>query len=446
MAAVVCCGLLVSGDSVTEWWRSEIGRVFEEIDAVGEKAALLRPGERSDVDVLFFGAPDVIESVLERLGWVPRARGKVHRWYLLYNENEGQWLHLDGHFALKFGTVFLEGEALDEFQNRIWWDESGWPRLELIHEDFLHFLHLCGHKGRIPADRRQLMRRLERYSKVDFAAHKFLFEVFPFDVDTFYEWCQLICGCCDEGRRRSEIANVRHRLGIEAQKSIGWTRGVGRRLKKYQERDFHVAVLGPDGTGKTTLTNALSAIPHPPIRRQYMGPSNEREMRRPLAAILKLCHEQRKEYGVGNGRGWLARVGWNITNYIDLWERRGRQLPSHLRGIFTVYDRYTCDVFVRHPSRWRFWVYVRAFPSPDFVVLCSGDPVAIHERKPELEVEEIEAALRLYRRLIEFWNVPFVEVNTTSGGPEDSLAQIVEAFSNNHWFRNKVRKSDGADR
>ena len=136
------------------------------------------------------------------------------------------------------------------------------------------------------------------------------------------------------GRRRRR--GRRRRLGRAcsrlARPSPGARRGGCRLASPRSPRDLRrgraawgisVAVLGPDGAGKTTLVEGLAASLPLPTRIQYMGLTGGRTCRRPTALRVP-------------GLVFAARLA-------ILWSRWLRGAFYRARGRIVLFDRYTLD-------------------------------------------------------------------------------------------------------
>ncbi len=74
-------------------------------------------------------------------------------------------------------------------------------------------------------------------------------------------------------------------------------------------------------------------------------------------------------------------------------------------------------------------VLSRFLPAPDLFVLLYGDPQAIHDRKPELPVEEIEAQLTSWRRELTHVKGPVLALDTVETAPADCAQRILDALA-----------------
>jgi thymidylate kinase len=143
-------------------------------------------------------------------------------------------------------------------------------------------------------------------------------------------------------------------------------RKLGRLLPKLRGRLPRVAVLAPDGAGKTTLIGALSSAFILPVQSIYMG-----------------------LYGA-NERARAVLPGFGLALSMSRqWFRYARALYHGLRGRLVLFDRYTYDALVgtrpheRVHQRLRRWLLAHACPAPDLVVILDAPGAVLAARKPE---------------------------------------------------------------
>ncbi len=151
-------------------------------------------------------------------------------------------------------------------------------------------------------------------------------------------------------------------------------RAVGHRLLRKLDRILprlrgrlpRVAVLAPDGAGKTTLVGALVKDFFLPVRPIYMG-----------------------LYGA-SGRRQTGVPGAGLAlSLARQWWRYSQAFYHGLRGRLVVFDRYTYDALVGARQReglhqrLRRWLLAHACPAPDLVVILDAPGSVLAARKPE---------------------------------------------------------------
>ena len=188
---------------------------------------------------------------------------------------------------------------------------------------------------------------------------------------------------------------ARHRFRVNLVVREGWR--IARRIVR--PPGLHLAVLGPDGAGKSTLIEDLRAILGPcfgdwkviKFRPDVLGriePGIEpdphgREPRSRVVSWAKVVYYF--------GDSWL---GWFFV-----------VLPGLARNACITFDRDFEDLLVDErrylvrDSATLARILRACLPHADATFILEADPRVIHARKPELSVPELESQRGAYRRL-----------------------------------------------
>lgn len=142
-----------------------------------------------------------------------------------------------------------------------------------------------------------------------------------------------------------------------------------------------VAVLGPDGSGKSTLTATLAESFVLPVRLFYAGlyPADRRRFRQP---------------GIGT-----------VALLLRLWRLAIESSRERSRGRLVLFDRYAYDARLPMPSdvgrrtRLRRAFLARALPTPDLVIVLDAPVDVLLGRRQEHQAEVIAAQRRRYAEL-----------------------------------------------
>jgi thymidylate kinase len=187
------------------------------------------------------------------------------------------------------------------------------------------------------------------------------------------------------------------------------TRLLGRLRQFPRTRGVSVALLGPDGAGKSTLAEGLHSSFVLPTRGIYMGLTG---------GWLRHADRLRVPGVVG-----LLRLG-------IIWGRYLRAQYHVARGRLVVFDRYIFDADVPPPfplsaaGRLARWVEGRACPAPDIAVVLDAPGWVMHERKREYDAATLEhwraRFLTLRRR------VRGLEIVDATAGAEVVRAEVLE--------------------
>lgn len=187
------------------------------------------------------------------------------------------------------------------------------------------------------------------------------------------------------------------------------SRWLGRFHRIWRPPGFSIAVLGTDGSGKSTIIEGI----RPPLERALHTRMLYEHLRpNLLPSLARLFGRLEPEGPVTDPHGSrpsglvgsLFRITYYSLDYIfGYWLKVFPMLVR--RPTIWVFDRYFYDYYV-DPLRGRAalppWV-VRAFslavPTPDMILCLGANAQVIHARKPELGVEEIERQVAELRRL-----------------------------------------------
>lgn len=174
-------------------------------------------------------------------------------------------------------------------------------------------------------------------------------------------------------------------------------------------RGLSVAVIGPDGAGKSTLVKALSRSLPLPVRVQYMGLTGGQL---PKADALRIP-----------GLIFAARVA-------ILWLRYARGAYHRARGGIVLFERYTLDgavpsgVHLSRAGRLSRSLQRRVCPLPDLVLLLDASGETMHTRSGEYVPTVLETWRAAYDRLRA--SVPQLEI-LDAERPADVVRRDAEA-------------------
>ena len=257
-------------------------------------------------------------------------------------------------------------------------------------------------------------------------------------------------------RRRARRVLLRrpgNRLGA-------WRHAHGDRLR-WRRRSVVLALLGPDGSGKTTFADALEAELHgSPLGagRVYMGCWGHdllpmRQARRlvppqvsytyllaaacgmPLVLTPQerdvLAREGRRRLAFAALRHALKGLLFHAALGVELFYRYWRHVALSRRSI-VIADRWVQDLEFRHGRNrfvhggWARGLLFRLFPTPDGILYLHAPYDLVARRKPQLDRQQFEAMDRTFRALLGRHRP--LEIRT-----EAPPAELARAFLARHW-------------
>jgi thymidylate kinase len=186
------------------------------------------------------------------------------------------------------------------------------------------------------------------------------------------------------------------------------------RVRPAEGRGLTVALLGPDGVGKSTLLAGLAADYPSPVRQIYMG----------------------MWQGVDRpGYTRLHAVGAILLRPLWVWWRVARGAVHVRRGRIVVFDRYTYDALLPVTGSWRalkrpyFWVLAHLAPRPDLVLILDLPGEVAFARKGESTPEALEAVRQGFLALVPRLRA---EVVDASAPAEEVRADVVARIRRRH--------------
>jgi len=355
---------------------------FSMLESDGIRWSLLRPASsvaspEGDVDVLV--EPESIdhaEDALRATGFVlmPLPRPDVHG--CLYDAELGRfvWVHVQGALNLA-GAELPAAQILAQVHQD--------DRLRLPSDDWLLWILLLRalvDKGELAPRHRDIVTELARGwgggppELVGLAQRRGVETGRAVSAASRGDWSELMrCSVHRGDPPPTGFRRWRQRLAR-----------LGDLSRLYEGRGVSVAVIGPDGAGKSRLTAALAQRLPLASRVQYMGLTGGRM---PLADALRVP-----------GLVFAARV-------LLIWLRYARGLRQIMRGGIAVFDRYTLDGTVPPGMRLSLIgrisrrLQVHVCPLPDLVLLLDASGETLHARSGEYTPEKLESWRRTFALL-----------------------------------------------
>jgi len=227
-----------------------------------------------------------------------------------------------------------------------------------------------------------------------------------------------------------------------------------------------IALIGADGSGKTTIADMLLESPPVKMKYLYMGlnieSSNYALPTSRLIYYLKLMKYKKKNKDLKDvklknmslhelddnrsvdKRNKLGAIGRLMNRLAESWYRQLISWMFQLRGYVVLYDRhYIFDSSTNQTNdelnKQRFttkihrWMINNAYSKPDLVIFLYAPAEVLFERKGEADIEYLEGRTQSFMKVgKKFKN--FIIVDATQDVNkvfEDTKSEIV-SYLNNH--------------
>ena len=395
-----CQNAAPSGVSAISTSKDFLLSFFRELDHRGIPYLVLHSYQKlpdavdSDVDYAVHegdvpAAHAAMRHVAGQLGWLVAQclQHEVHAFYsvAVNPADPGQFVKLDlcSHF-MKGGHQFLPDSAL--LENRA---QANGFSIPCPSAEFAYLL------AKALGKRKQLRGVLPRLRALWEAdperCRQWLGELLGADFATW----EKLEGAITEQEMLRAVLFGRHRPGWRL-RLREWRR-VLRRIA--HPTGLCLALLGPDGVGKSTLMEQMELLLEPCFRAKARFHFRPHLFQRVTGDPVDKPHAQPPRSTLA---GWLKIFYYYTDHVVGYWFK---QLPRLWKSTCIVFDRHFDDILV-DPKRYRlqrsrFLVFVLRWllPRPDITFILDASPEIVHGRKPELAIEEIRRQRAVLRQL-----------------------------------------------
>ncbi len=395
--------------------------------------ALLRPARDHDDDLdLLVAAEDLdqVLDVLRREGFVEEpSHGRGSHRFLVGHDGH-RFVEIDLVTTLDFGPLHAwrsdMAEACLARRDR----SDGTPRLDPGDELWVTVLHLLADDGADPTE----PHRVGRLSKLAATAggsdqdpgwRHVLNALLPAATTP-----EVLFGALLEGDERELMRlmaairpAVRRRCLRAALSQNGshhlvrtaWLRATEPARQWRGRRGLLVALLGPDGAGKSTVLDEVGRAWPWPNRQVYFGLWPDVRNATPLSSIV-----------------------WPLRRPIRAIYRYGIGQLASARGALVLFDRYVYDAAAPPRGRFQvlkrlyFGVLLRCVPAPDLVLLLDAPGEVLYARKGEMDPATLDAyrasVFEHVRRLDDGSGRPRVVTVDVTQPPSKVFAEVTAAI------------------
>ena len=357
--------------------------VFKRIDQEDIQYCLLRDIDPTplldtcgDVDILVREEQlPRLTSLLTKSGFVsvPSWGYDPHHFFVAYEPKDGGWLKLDIVIEIAYGKPIpilrtKIGAHILRHRRKIGNFFSASTEDEL----FTLLLHCILDKGQFDIGKQNRLLILSQQIREETYLTSLLQIYFAPEMDCKQLVDLIVAGDYPSLLSQKEAILARyvkgHRVAVFLRQIVSKAiRKLNRWITSCRPPALMVALLAPDGAGKSSLAAGIQESYYSPVKTIYMGLYQKKKKEQAALRISRIT------------------IIWRIA---DLWGRYLLGCYHRSRRHLVIFDRYSYDAWLsRNDSTWtkrtRRWLLAHACPAPDLVFLLDAPGEILYQRKLE---------------------------------------------------------------
>ncbi len=191
-------------------------------------------------------------------------------------------------------------------------------------------------------------------------------------------------------------------------------------IKKLERRltKKTIAIIGMDGTGKSTIVKSLKGIYGEKCKLIYMGLKDFK-----ITKLSKLVESKNNSF--------FAKVEKRFLLFFEMYRR---YMEYRYSGKVLIFDRYVDDIFICSPKNAKkidTFLFKFLFPKPKIKIYMYCKEEISFERKEDIEDKQ------LFRNIKEKFDNSYINdsrtfcISTDDSSKEETLNKVVEVINNN---------------
>jgi thymidylate kinase len=450
-----------------------IDKTFEKLLSHNINYALLRSLSElyisKDIDLLCSAKDiNILARVLLDLGYVEiKSPGHFpHRFFIIFDAESGKWIKFDVMSAVAFGFPYKVIELnLSEYFLKNKKIEQAIYTLDLNSEFLLLILHSFLDKNNTEL---KYLTRLQFIMQQDDFSLSEVAKLYNRETGLELNYSNIPATFEKEAEKlKTHLKNSTNGLKnkVRKQKAL---RLIYTYFRGFLNPKISIAIIGPDGVGKSTVISELMQQTPLGYRTVYMGwsdhentlilPSSRWLYRRynknktPTSAAIEKQNNGAEETTIARqiaikkpAKITLKSMPGIANEILEQYARYLLAFYYKLRGSFVVFDRYVYDqeVFnddsnnnnIKPQDKFLAKYFKHFFPSPELTILLATDAEIIHQRKDELSIAQLTERIELYKALGEK-KKEFHHIDVRV-----SLDEVIKLVNSHIWRKFKEKNS-----